>query len=142
LTWTRESLAVDEVVPLVLQVGRPDVEPSHLDVRPVEILEEARIDVSGNHLSGWPDPLGEPARDGTGASSELEAPPTVRDSDARQAARRLRVVDLLEHAQTRMLLGEVPPRSEVAGISQRSNLREAPTAPSAEQEPRHYPAGT
>jgi hypothetical protein len=48
--------AVDEVVRLVLQVVSPDVVPPHLDVRQVEILQEARIDVSGNHLSGRSDP--------------------------------------------------------------------------------------
>src|SRR5436305_9111718 len=90
---------VHEIVGIDLEVVVDDVVLSHLYVSR-NIVEEARVQVAGDHDTGWPDLRSKPAGNRARPGGDLEAAPTGPHADLSKTRHGLRVSRRLQGAQS------------------------------------------
>ena len=93
-----EGTGVDQVEGGLFGSTAGDVMRAHFQVRAVVFVDEARVQIGGDHSSGVPDPIGEPQGHRSGTAADLEATPSLGDAEAGEVAGRRTVVEGLQTA--------------------------------------------
>ena len=90
---------MDEVEGVPGQLVGDEVQPADLQAGRRGLLQQAHVEVHGDHAAGVADPPGEPAGERAAARAGVEAVPALADAERLRAADARRVVTRLEQRQ-------------------------------------------
>jgi hypothetical protein len=80
----KQSACVNEIELAFLEGITDHVVLPHVEIRQIESVQEPRIDISRDHATIWPDLAAQPLDNRATTGSDLQAPPTIRDTQCAQ----------------------------------------------------------